>query len=73
MGFFSFFNKNFYKGKRFFSPTINYLTSKGHNLYLPLVLGLDKVNPRLCLKLKNLEHRALILNSKGGWTKCSWG
>ncbi|KAL1091728.1 hypothetical protein V6Z11_D07G177300 [Gossypium hirsutum] len=29
----------------FFSPTINYLTSKGHNLYLPLVLGLDKVVP----------------------------
>nr|KJB43597.1 hypothetical protein B456_007G209100 [Gossypium raimondii] len=44
-GFFSFFNKKFCKGKRFFSPTINYLTSKGHNLYLPLVLGLDKVVP----------------------------
>ncbi|KAK8261540.1 hypothetical protein V6Z12_D13G194400 [Gossypium hirsutum] len=57
----------------FFSLIINYLTSKVHNLYLPLVLGLDKVNHRLCLKLKNLEHRALIPNSKGSWTKCSWG
>ncbi|MBA0765603.1 hypothetical protein Gotri_014767 [Gossypium trilobum] len=24
-------------------------------------------------RLKNLKHRALILNSKGSWTKCSWG
>ncbi|MBA0759998.1 hypothetical protein Gotri_022798 [Gossypium trilobum] len=24
-------------------------------------------------RLKNLEHRVLILNSKGSWTKYSWG
>ncbi|MBA0765240.1 hypothetical protein Gotri_014469 [Gossypium trilobum] len=24
-------------------------------------------------RLKNLEHLAFILNSKGSWTKCSWG
>ncbi|MFQ6620054.1 hypothetical protein Gotur_000282 [Gossypium turneri] len=32
-----------------------------------------RVGYRLCLKLKNLEHRALILNSKRSWNKCSWG
>ncbi|TYH69089.1 hypothetical protein ES332_D05G031600v1 [Gossypium tomentosum] len=36
----------------FFSPTINYLTSKGHNLYLPLVLGHGKVNPRFVSLLR---------------------
>ncbi|KAL1073267.1 hypothetical protein V6Z11_D11G210300 [Gossypium hirsutum] len=39
----------------------------------PIKITVDASDDWLCLKLKNLEHRALILNSKGGWTKCSWG
>ncbi|MFQ6671116.1 hypothetical protein Gotur_035751, partial [Gossypium turneri] len=42
--------------------------------FVPLLLLLNyHFICRLCLKLKNLEHRALILNSKRSWTKCSWG